>query len=125
LDYNNYEENSNNSLQNNGNKELISNRNREILKMNFKSNFCENPSMIEVPDFINLIADSAKLNYLDKKLETLKEEGHRVLIFCQMTKMMDILEDYLMRKKYQFFRLDGSCKIFSNFFNQKTLKIYF
>lgn len=82
----------------------------------FKTNFCENPSMIEIPDFINLVADSAKLNYLDKKLEKLKEEGHRVLIFCQMTKMMDILEDYLMRKKYQFFRLDGSCNTEKNIF---------
>ena len=28
-----------------------------------------------------------------------------------MTKMMDILEDYMVRKQYQFFRLDGSCNI--------------
>lgn len=28
-----------------------------------------------------------------------------------MTKMLDILEDYMQRKKYQFFRLDGSSNI--------------
>jgi chromatin-remodeling ATPase INO80 len=28
-----------------------------------------------------------------------------------MTKMMDILEDYLTRRFYKFFRLDGSCNI--------------
>ena len=44
-------------------------------------------------------------------LAKLKKNKHRVLIFCQMTKMLDILEDYLMRKKYPFFRLDGSCNI--------------
>jgi SNF2 family DNA or RNA helicase len=31
-----------------------------------------------------------------------------------MTKMMDILEDYLTRKFYKFFRLDGSCSIGNN-----------
>lgn len=104
-----------NSLSNNSNNNGL-NANGDLKNFSptniFKNNFCENPSMIEIPDFINLVADSAKLNYLDKKLQTLKEEGHRVLIFCQMTKMMDILEDYLMRKKYQFFRLDGSCNIY-------------
>jgi chromatin-remodeling ATPase INO80 len=69
------------------------------------------PSFIEIPDFSSLIADSSKLNYLDGLLAKLKKEDHRVLIFCQMTKMMDILEDYLMRKKYQYFRLDGSSNL--------------
>ena len=71
----------------------------------------ENFSKIEIPDFNSLVADSTKLNYLDKMLCKLKKNNHRVLIFCQMTKMLDILEDYLMRKKYPFFRLDGSCNI--------------
>jgi len=73
--------------------------------------FNENFSKIEIPDFNSLVADSTKLNYLDKMLSKLKKNNHRVLIFCQMTKMLDILEDYLMRKKYTFFRLDGSCNI--------------
>lgn len=77
----------------------------------YPSNLFESFSKIEIPDFRSLVADSAKLNYLDKMLYKLKKNNHRVLIFCQMTKMMDILEDYLMRKKYQFFRLDGSCNI--------------
>jgi len=64
-----------------------------------------------VVDFTSLIADSAKLNYLDGLLAELKRKGHRVLIFCQMTKMLDILEDYMTRKKYHFFRLDGSINI--------------
>lgn len=78
----------------------------------YPAKFHENLSKIEIPDFISLIADSAKLNFLDKTLSRLKKNNHRVLIFCQMTKMMDILEDYLLRKKYQFFRLDGSCNLF-------------
>ncbi|KAL4449582.1 hypothetical protein ABPG74_007405 [Tetrahymena malaccensis] len=71
----------------------------------------ESFSNIEVVDFASLVADSAKLKYLDALLTKLKREGHRVLIFCQMTRMIDILEDFMTRKKYKFFRLDGSCNI--------------
>ena len=37
---------------------------------------------------------------LDRLLAQLKQEGHRVLLYCQMTKMMDILEDYLRFRRY-------------------------
>jgi SWI/SNF-related matrix-associated actin-dependent regulator of chromatin subfamily A member 5 len=36
----------------------------------------------------------------DKLLKALKEQGSRVLIFSQMTRMMDILEDYMHWKGY-------------------------
>lgn len=38
----------------------------------------------------------------------LREEGHRVLIFCQMTRMLDILEDYCLWREYSYCRLDGN-----------------
>lgn len=41
-------------------------------------------------------------------LKRLNAEGHRCLIFCQMTRMMDILEDFLIWMKYSYFRMDGS-----------------
>lgn len=54
-----------------------------------------------------LISQSAKLRQLDKLLKELKSEHKRVLIFCQMTKMLDILEEYMLFKGYTYFRLDG------------------
>lgn len=66
---------------------------------------------IEVVDFASLIADSTKLKELDRILKEKKSKGDRVLIFCQMTKMLDILEDFMNKKKYSFFRLDGSLNI--------------
>ena len=45
-----------------------------------------------VPDRGQLIADSGKLRVLDELLGRLKAEGHRVLCYSQMTKMIDILE---------------------------------
>lgn len=58
-----------------------------------------------------MVNDSSKLKYLDYLLKKLKSEGHRVLIFCQMTKMIDILEEYVIRMNYKYFRLDGSSNI--------------
>ena len=45
---------------------------------------------------------------LDKLLEHLKATGHRVLIFSQMVRLLDILADYLKFRGYAFQRLDGS-----------------
>jgi len=55
-----------------------------------------------------LIGHSGKMRLLDKLLVRLKETGHRVLIFSQMVRMLDILSDYLRMKGWQFQRLDGS-----------------
>jgi DNA helicase INO80 len=55
--------------------------------------------------------DSGKLQALDGLLRRLRREGHRVLIFAQMTSMMNILEDYLNFRKFKYLRLDGSSSI--------------
>ena len=44
---------------------------------------------------------------LDKLLKHLKQQQSRVLIFSQMTRVLDILEDYCMWRGYQYCRLDG------------------
>lgn len=49
-------------------------------------------SHITIPDKETLVTDSGKLSVLDGLLKRLKEEGHRVLIYSQMTKMIDLLE---------------------------------
>ena len=48
------------------------------------------------------------MQLLDKLLKKLQANGDRVLIFSQMTRMLDILEDYMRFKKYQYCRIDGS-----------------
>jgi SWI/SNF-related matrix-associated actin-dependent regulator of chromatin subfamily A member 5 len=45
---------------------------------------------------------------LNKLLPRLKEAGSRVLLFCQMTRMLDVLEDYLHIKEYEYCRIDGN-----------------
>uniref|UniRef100_A0A3P8UY20 Chromodomain helicase DNA binding protein 2 n=1 Tax=Cynoglossus semilaevis TaxID=244447 RepID=A0A3P8UY20_CYNSE len=58
----------------------------------------------------SLVIGSGKLVLLDKLLTRLRERGSRVLIFSQMVRMLDILAEYLAKKRYTFQRLDGSIK---------------
>src|SRR5690606_15295731 len=53
---------------------------------------------------------SGKLELLDRILPKLKATGHRILLFTQMTRMLDILAQYLTLKNIQFLRLDGKTK---------------
>merc|ERR1712142_146283 len=50
---------------------------------------------------------SGKLTLLHKMLQKLRVEGHRVLIFSQMTKMLDLLEDFLNGVGIKYERIDG------------------
>ena len=56
----------------------------------------------------HLVENSGKMILLDKLLRKLKEKGHRVLLFTQMTRLLDILEDYLVMRKYKYCRIDGN-----------------
>ncbi|CAO2609990.1 SWI/SNF-related matrix-associated actin-dependent regulator of chromatin subfamily A member 5 [Lemmus lemmus] len=56
---------------------------------------------------MHLVTNSGKMVVLDKLLPKLKEQGSRVLIFSQMTRVLDILEDYCMWRNYEYCRLDG------------------
>ena len=55
-----------------------------------------------------LIMSSGKMVLLDKLLARLKADGHRVLIFSQMVRMLDIISDYLSLRGYVHQRLDGT-----------------
>jgi hypothetical protein len=56
----------------------------------------------------NLVGASSKLELLEIMLPKLQERGHRVLIFSQFLKQLDIIEDFLDGLGLQFQRLDGN-----------------
>ncbi|KAL3693838.1 hypothetical protein R1sor_007489 [Riccia sorocarpa] len=58
----------------------------------------------------HLVEASGKLLVLDLMLKRLRAEGHRVLIFAQMTRTLDIIQDYLQYRGYTYDRLDGSLR---------------
>lgn len=68
-------------------------------------------SNIIIPDKQTLVTDAGKLYVLDGLLKRLKQQGHRVLIYSQMTRMIDLLEEYMWHRKLTYMRLDGSSKI--------------
>jgi SNF2 family DNA or RNA helicase len=78
---------------------------------------CNHPYLFEWPeddegkDLIDdgIINSAGKMQVLDRILQQTMADGDKVLIFSQMTKMLDILEDYMSYKGYSYRRLDGSC----------------
>ena len=80
---------------------------------------CNHPFVFnEVEDSVNpehrsdeiIVRTSGKFELLDRLLPKLHKTGHRVLIFFQMTAVMDIMEDFLRWKSFKYLRLDGSTK---------------
>jgi hypothetical protein len=57
---------------------------------------------------IPLVRHCAKLELLDRVLSKMHATGHRVLLFSTMTRVLDVLEEYLQWRGYSFVRLDGS-----------------
>jgi helicase SWR1 len=66
---------------------------------------------IQFPDKRLLQYDCGKLQVLDKLLRKLQAGGHRALIFTQMTKVLDILEQFLNIHGHKYLRLDGATKV--------------
>uniref|UniRef100_A0AAX7UJC7 SWI/SNF related, matrix associated, actin dependent regulator of chromatin, subfamily a, member 2 n=1 Tax=Astatotilapia calliptera TaxID=8154 RepID=A0AAX7UJC7_ASTCA len=63
--------------------------------------------IISGPD---LYRASGKFELLDRILPKLQATNHRVLLFCQMTTLMTIMEDYFGYRNFQYLRLDGTTK---------------
>ena len=56
----------------------------------------------------HLIYNAGKMVMLDKILDRMKKQGSRVLIFSQMSRVLDILEDYCVFRDHKYNRIDGS-----------------
>lgn len=59
-------------------------------------------------DLLAMIESSGKMILIDKLLPKLRSDHHKVLIFSQMVRVLDIIEDYLVLKGYPNERIDGS-----------------
>lgn len=70
--------------------------------MDSKNGFSTDRSIVDV---------SSKLQVLNTMLPILKKNGHRVLIFCQFTETIRVLEDYCTMCSYKYCMIDGSTSI--------------
>ena len=60
---------------------------------------------------IEVIENCGKIQKLKTLLAQLKKDGHRVLLFSQMTRVLNILEELMHYWGYNFVRLDGSTPV--------------
>ncbi|KIH45929.1 protein, SNF2 family [Ancylostoma duodenale] len=57
-----------------------------------------------------LVQASGKVVLIEKLLPKLRKDGHKVLIFSQMVKVLDLLEEFLVNMNYPFERIDGNVR---------------
>jgi ATP-dependent DNA helicase len=77
---------------------------------------CNHPDLITAPyeggfmypSAAELVADCGKMRLLERLLDRLLPRGHKILIFSQMTSMLDLLDSYFDEKKIGCCRIDGS-----------------
>lgn len=79
-------------------------------KMTCLHNIIRN-QMVQFPELRLIQYDCGKLQTMDILLRRLKTEGHRALIFTQMTRMLDVLEAFLNFHGHRYLRLDGTTKV--------------
>ncbi|RHZ16588.1 hypothetical protein DYB31_012958 [Aphanomyces astaci] len=73
--------------------------------------YAHQPEMRSLQLSSDKLLDSGKFDLLRELLPRLKREHHRVLIFSQWTKMLDLLETFLVHSNHRYTRLDGSTSI--------------
>lgn len=72
------------------------------LNLIIQSSLDDRYDMLYLVSFQSVVKSSGKLILLDKLLLRLKEGGHRVLIFSQMVRLLDILAEYLKLRRFAF-----------------------
>ncbi|MBA3536201.1 MAG: DEAD/DEAH box helicase family protein [Tatlockia sp.] len=76
---------------------------------------CCDPKLLSMPEAKIAHGQSAKLETLMELLDSLMDEGRRVLVFSQFTSMLQLIEEQLIARKYAFLKLTGQTQ------NRQTL----
>uniref|UniRef100_A0A182NDH2 ATP-dependent helicase brm n=1 Tax=Anopheles dirus TaxID=7168 RepID=A0A182NDH2_9DIPT len=84
--------------------------NHPFMFQHIEEKYCDHIGVQGTVTGPDLYRSSGKFELLDRILPKLKATGHRVLLFCQMTQCMTIIEDYLSWRGFGYLRLDGTTK---------------
>ncbi|KAK6254997.1 SNF2 [Theobroma cacao] len=92
-----------------------SGKSKSLQNLTMQLRKCCNHPYLFVPNYNmwqreEVVRASGKFELLDRLLPKLQRASHRVLLFSQMTHLMDILEIYLRLNDFMYLRLDGSTK---------------
>ncbi|XP_008807276.2 probable ATP-dependent DNA helicase CHR12 isoform X2 [Phoenix dactylifera] len=90
-------------------------KSKSLQNLSMQLRKCCNHPFLFVPEYNmwqkdQIVRASGKFELLDRLLPKLQRTGHRVLLFSQMTRLIDILEIYLQLYDFKYLRLDGSTK---------------
>ncbi|KAH9663201.1 helicase lymphoid-specific [Citrus sinensis] len=80
---------------------------------------CNHPDLLEsafsdscfYPPVEQIVEQCGKFRLLDRLLARLFARNHKVLVFSQWTKILDIMEYYFSEKGYEVCRIDGSVRL--------------
>merc|ERR1712194_248116 len=79
---------------------------RPIIEEDLESDDCSTEM-----DASYFVERSGKLQVLQKILPLWKQKDHKVLIFCQWTKMLTIIQQFIIDQEWNFFRMDGKTSV--------------
>ena len=99
------------SCSNEKNKQLETTLYRNVMRHRVILNSLKFTNSLYFPHRNLVQYDCGKLHKMAILLKTLKAKGSKVLIFTQMTKMLNLLEQFLNLYGYTYVRLDGSVKV--------------
>lgn len=90
------------------NRERVSGTNVSVISVYFTIFFTVPFSFLFFSLSPDLYRASGKFELLDRILPKLRATNHKVLLFCQMTSLMTIMEDYFAYRSFKYLRLDGA-----------------
>ncbi|XP_044493848.1 protein CHROMATIN REMODELING 8-like [Mangifera indica] len=93
-------------------EQILGGRKNSLYGIDVMRKICNHSDLLERehscqnPDYGNP-ERSGKMKVVAQVLKVWKEQGHRVLLFCQTQQMLDILENFLISNGYDYRRMDG------------------
>eukprot|EP01080_Neovahlkampfia_damariscottae_P008874 gene8874-823_t len=106
-------------LENNGNNDEFQGKDITFKVISNLRKICNHPNLFrnnseeEMKLKLSSIEDCGKLSLVSKLLPLWKEKDHRVLLYSQSVKMLDLFEDLMKLKKFKYLRMDGKTDISS------------
>lgn len=88
---------------------------------------CCDPKLLSMPGAEIAHGTSAKLDTLMELLESLMDEGRRVLVFSQFTSMLKLIEEQLIKRDYSYLKLTGQTQnrqVLVNTFQEGKIPIF-
>ena len=93
--------------------DLMGNVDEKMISLTSDSSSEEEDEQGKIDYDMDMINDAGKLEVLAKILPLWRKQGHRVLLFTQFKKMLNIIQTFVMSQDWKFYRMDGNTNVSS------------